>query len=70
MSPASEAFMGSAKLSMWSPTMSLKSQSQIAKSKEDALAAFISRKAEIDQMLVRLQALSNDHFGWTPDEVS
>jgi hypothetical protein len=50
--------------------MSLKTQSQITKSKEDALAAFISRKEEIDQMLARLQALSNDHFGWTPDEVT
>jgi hypothetical protein len=70
MFPASEAFMGSAKQSMWSPTMSLKTQSQIAKSKEDALAAFISRKGEIDQMLARLQALSNDHFGWSPDEIS
>jgi hypothetical protein len=70
MFPASEAFMGSAKLSMWSPTMDLKTQSQIAKSKEDALAAFISRKDEIDQMLARLQALSNDHFGWSPDEIS
>jgi hypothetical protein len=70
MFPASEAFMGSAKQRMWSPTMSLKTQSQIAKSKEDALAAFISRKDEIDQMLARLQALSNDHFGWSPDEIS
>jgi hypothetical protein len=50
--------------------MSLKTQNQIVKSKEDALAAFISRKDEIDQMLARLQALSNDHFGWSPDEIS
>jgi hypothetical protein len=50
--------------------MNLKTQSQIAKSKEDALAAFISRKEEIDQMLARLQALSDDHFGWTPDEIT
>jgi hypothetical protein len=63
MFPASEAFMGSTKQSMRSPTMSLKTQSQIAKSKEDALAAFISRKEEIDQMLARLQALSDDQFG-------
>jgi transposase len=27
------------------------------------LAAFISRKEEIDQMLARLQALSDDQFG-------
>jgi hypothetical protein len=50
--------------------MSPKTRNQIAKSKEDALAAFISRKEEIDQMLARLQALSNDHFGWTPDEIT
>jgi hypothetical protein len=62
--------MGSAKNTERSPTMSPKSRNQIAKSKEDALAAFISRKAEIDQMLARLQALSDDHFGWSPDEVN
>jgi hypothetical protein len=50
--------------------MSNTSRHQIAKSNEDALAAFISRKKEIDQMLARLQALSDDHFGWTPEEVT
>jgi hypothetical protein len=45
-------------------------QSQIAKSKEQALAAFVSRKAEIDAMLTRLQALSDDHFGVSPAEVT
>jgi hypothetical protein len=50
--------------------MSPKTRNQIAKSNEDALAAFISRKQEIDQMLARLQALSDDHFGWTPEEVT
>jgi hypothetical protein len=45
-------------------------QSQIAKSKEQALAAFVSKKAEIDTMLTRLQALSDNHFGYTPDDVS
>jgi hypothetical protein len=69
MWPAIEAFMGSAKNTERSPTMSPKPQNQIAKSQEDALAAFISRKAEIDQMLARLQALSNDHFGWSLDEI-
>jgi hypothetical protein len=44
-------------------------QNQIAKSKEEALAAFVSRKAEIDTMLTRLQALSNDHFNYSPDEI-
>ena len=40
--------MGSAKNTDRSSTMSPKSRNHIAKSKEDALAAFISRKEEID----------------------
>jgi hypothetical protein len=36
---------------------------------EEALAAFVQRKAEIDTMLSRLQALSEDHFGYGPDEI-
>ena len=44
-------------------------RSQIAKSKEQALADFVSRKAEIDAMLTRLQALSDDHFNYSPDEI-
>ena len=50
--------------------MSPKLQNQIAKSKEQALAAFVSKKAEIDAMLTRLQALSDDHFGYSPDEIT
>jgi hypothetical protein len=50
--------------------MSPRMQHQIAKSKEQALAAFVSRKAEIDAMLTRLQAFSDDHFGYAPDDVS
>ena len=34
-----------------------------------ALDAYIARKAEIDTMLDRLKALSNDHFNVGPDEV-
>ena len=49
--------------------MSPKLQNQIAKSKEQALAAFVSKKAEIDEMLARLQALSDDHFNYSPDEI-
>ena len=37
--------------------------------KEAALSAFIGQKAEIDEMLARLQALSDDHFHCHPDEV-
>ena len=34
-----------------------------------ALDAFIARKAEIDTMLARLTALSDEHFNVSPDEV-
>jgi hypothetical protein len=50
--------------------MSPRMQNQIAKSTEQALAAFVSNKAEIDAMLARLQAASDDHFGYGPDEVT
>jgi hypothetical protein len=45
-------------------------QNQIARSKEQALVAFVRKKAEIDAMLARLQALSDDHFGYAPDDVT
>jgi hypothetical protein len=51
------------------PKMSPRTQKQIAKSKEEALAAFVSKKAEIDEMLTRLQTLSDDHFNYSPDEI-
>jgi hypothetical protein len=35
-----------------------------------ALDAYIARKAEIDTMLARLMALSDDHFNVGPDEVN
>jgi hypothetical protein len=41
-----------------------------AKSNEQALAASVSKKAEIDTMLARFQALSADHFGCSPDDVT
>ena len=41
-----------------------------ARNREAALAAFIGKKAEIDGMLARLQALSDDHFNAHPDEVN
>ena len=50
--------------------MSPRMQKQIAKSREQALAAFIARKAEIDAMLTRLQALSDDHFDYAPDDIT
>jgi hypothetical protein len=36
---------------------------KVAKSNDDALAAFVAKKVEIDLMLTRLGALSDDHFG-------
>ena len=50
--------------------MSTRPRKQIIGSNDDALATFVSRKAEIDAMLSRLQSLSADHFGYSPDEVS
>ena len=50
--------------------MSTKARTRTTPSNEDALAAFVSRKAEIDAMLIRLQALSDDHFNYSPDEIT
>ncbi|HMR54497.1 MAG TPA: hypothetical protein PKA33_15715 [Amaricoccus sp.] len=36
---------------------------------DSALSAFIARKLEIDTMLQRLAAFSDDHFGVSPEEV-
>lgn len=35
-----------------------------------ALDTFLARKAEIGTMLARLQALSDEHFNWPPDEIT
>ena len=40
------------------------------RNREAALATFLDKKAEIDGMLARLQALSADHFNSNPDEVN
>jgi hypothetical protein len=61
--------MCSVKLIDGVPKMSPRTQKTIAKSNDDALAAFVARKAEIDAMLTRLRALSDDHFGYSPDEI-
>ena len=50
--------------------MSPRTPNQSTKSREQALAAFVSKKAEIDAMLTRLQALSDDHFGYAPEDVT
>ena len=49
--------------------MSQSTRNQTPRSNEQALAAFVSTKAEIDTMLTRLQALSDEHFNVGPDEV-
>ncbi len=35
-----------------------------------ALEAFTTHKAEIDTMLDRLKALSDEHFGYSPDDIN
>jgi hypothetical protein len=40
-----------------------------SKNRSNALDAFIAAKAEIDMMLDRLTALSDDHFETHPDEI-
>ena len=37
---------------------------------EAALDAFMTKKTEIDAMLSRLQALSDEHFNCQPDEIN
>ena len=38
--------------------------------REQALVAFMAKKAEIDAMLARLTALSADHFETDPEEIN
>ena len=45
-------------------------RTQNTTSQEKALAAFVAKKAAIDDRLARLQALSDDHFEVAPDEVT
>ncbi len=35
-----------------------------------ATDAFLSKKAEIDTMLERLKTLSDEHFNWSPGEIT
>ena len=50
--------------------MSTRPRKQAIRSNEKAFAAFVSKKGEIDTMLARLHALSDDHFGYAADEVT
>jgi hypothetical protein len=45
------------------------SSTQKISNQEKALDAFLAKKAEIDERLARLQALSDDHFEVHPDEI-
>ncbi|TKZ20799.1 hypothetical protein FAP39_09790 [Shimia litoralis] len=40
------------------------------RNREAALNAFLGKKAEIDEMLARLQSLSDAHFNTHPDEIT
>jgi len=40
------------------------------KSNEAALAAFMAGKTEIDALLARITAASDDHFGTSPERVT
>ncbi len=40
------------------------------RNQDAALQKFLTKKGEIDTMLARLQALSDDHFNAAPDEVT
>jgi len=41
----------------------------MTRNNDKALAAFMARKAEIDAMLARLQALSDEHFNAHPEDI-
>ena len=40
------------------------------RNREAALNAFLGKKAEIDEMLARLQSLSDEHFNTHPDHIT
>jgi hypothetical protein len=50
--------------------VAFKTTLQLATDNSKALDAFIAAKLEIDTMLERLKALSDDHFETNPDEIN
>jgi hypothetical protein len=38
--------------------------------RQNALDAFIARKTDIDMILERLRGLSDDHFGYSPENIT
>jgi hypothetical protein len=47
-----------------------RSEARAETNREQALAAFMAKKAEIDELLARLGDLSDEHFGVGPDDVT
>jgi hypothetical protein len=70
ISSTEKAFIGSSKLPTQITKIIFKIQVNSFKSIEKALAAVVCKKAEINEMLARLQVLSNDHFKCSPDDVT
>jgi hypothetical protein len=66
---ADRSAYGPVKLIDGVPKMNPRTPNKRIKSNDDALAAFVARKTEIDPMLTRIQTLSDDHFGVAPDAV-
>jgi hypothetical protein len=50
--------------------MSTRTHEPNTRSNQQVLPAFVQKKAEIDAMLARLQTLSDENFGYGPDEVT
>ena len=48
----------------------MKIEAKAKSNREQALDAFMAKKAEIDTMLARLTALSADHFDTSPEEIN
>jgi hypothetical protein len=70
---ANDAPEGDAKMPRLNPQTTPRHQLRTEKARrnhEAALDAFMNKKAEIDAMLARLQALSDEHFNTHPDQVS
>jgi hypothetical protein len=49
--------------------MSARTRKHIIRSNEDAQAAFVSRKVEIDTMITQAPGAQDEHFSYSPDEV-
>jgi division protein CdvB (Snf7/Vps24/ESCRT-III family) len=47
----------------------IKTMTAKTRNNDKALATFMTRKAEIDTILARLQALSDEHFNANPNEI-